>query len=469
MIPALSANTQAILLLTAPLIAGRGAASSDLLSPGEYKRLARHLREIQRQPADLISTDAVDLLVACQSVIEKSRLERLLGRGFLLSQVIERWKSRAIWVVSRADPEYPKRLKGRLREDAPAILYGCGDINLLESGGLAVVGSRHVDDALIDYTMDIGRLAARSRHMLVSGGAKGIDQAAMRGALEAGGHSCGVLADSLEKTAMNREHRNLLLNDQLVLISPYDPSAGFNVGNAMQRNKLIYALSDAALVVSSDMNKGGTWTGAVEQLDKLKFVPVYVRSTGQLSAGLDALRSKGAVPWPNPIDPDGLDAVFNVEASTAHQPQQSGLSLFEPSSGEASASGGVDTVSSPEPTAPANSEVPAPAIEQPVTEAPLPLEPITSNENPDQEPEPIAAVVVDSFNPLPPAEALFEAVRELLRHILKTPMKDSEVAATLDVSNAQAKVWLQRLVDEGVIEKQKKPAGYIVKQTGLFG
>ena len=56
MIPALSANTQAILLLTAPLIAGRGAASSDLLSPGEYKRLARHLREIQRQPADLIST-----------------------------------------------------------------------------------------------------------------------------------------------------------------------------------------------------------------------------------------------------------------------------------------------------------------------------------------------------------------------------------------------------------------------------
>lgn len=48
MIPALSANTQAILLLTAPLIAGRGAASSDLLSPGEYKRLARHLREIQQ-------------------------------------------------------------------------------------------------------------------------------------------------------------------------------------------------------------------------------------------------------------------------------------------------------------------------------------------------------------------------------------------------------------------------------------
>ena len=44
----LSPNTQAILLLTAPLIAGRGTSSSELLSPGEYKRLARHLWEIQR-------------------------------------------------------------------------------------------------------------------------------------------------------------------------------------------------------------------------------------------------------------------------------------------------------------------------------------------------------------------------------------------------------------------------------------
>ena len=55
------------------------------------------------------------------------RLQRLVGRGFLLSQAIERWQARAIWVVSRADAEYPRHLKARLREDAPAILCGCGD------------------------------------------------------------------------------------------------------------------------------------------------------------------------------------------------------------------------------------------------------------------------------------------------------------------------------------------------------
>lgn len=321
MTPMLSLNTQSILLLTAPLIAGRGTPSVNLLAPGEYKRLARHLRQIQRQPADLISTDASDLLRACQDVIDESRLQRLLGRGFLLSQVVERWQARAIWVISRADADYPRRLKAKLREDAPAVLYGCGEIRLLESGGLAIVGSRHVDDPLIDYAIAVGRLAARAGRTVVSGGAKGIDQAAMRGALEAGGKVSGVLADGLEKATMNREHRSLLLEGRLVLMSPYDPSAGFNVGNAMQRNKLIYALADTSLVVSSDLNKGGTWAGASEQLDKFKFVPVYVRSTGELSPGLDALRKKGAIPWPNPQDPDSLEAVFDVTipASSSRQ------------------------------------------------------------------------------------------------------------------------------------------------------
>jgi DNA processing protein len=398
MTPALSPNTQAILLLTAPLIAGRGASSPDLLSPGEYKRLARHLREMQRQPADLVSTDAAELLRACQPVIDEKRLQRLLGRGFLLSQVIEHWKARAIWVISRADAEYPRRMKARFREDAPAMLYGCGDISLLETGGLAVVGSRHVDDTLIDYTMTVGRLAARARRTLVSGGAKGIDQAAMRGALEAGGKVSGVLADSLEKTAMNREHRNLLIDGQLVLISPYDPSAGFNVGNAMQRNKLIYALADASLVVSSDLNKGGTWAGAIEQLDKLKLVPVYVRSTGVLSAGLDALRNKGAIPWPNPQDVDAFEAVFDVAMPTPSASPQSGLALFS-----------NEGQPEPAPTSPVMPEavlVPEVAKEQlpPVVVAPetRPIAPVAD----ELPPVPVyAEPKVETDNPVVPAKS----------------------------------------------------------------
>ncbi|MBP7609010.1 MAG: DNA-processing protein DprA [Steroidobacteraceae bacterium] len=413
----LSPNTQAILLLTAPLIAGRRDSSCELLKPGEYKRLARFLRDKQREPADLLVPDAQELFEECRQLIDGDRLKSLLARGFLLSQAVERWQTRAIWVVSRADAEYPRRLKTRLKEDAPPVLYGCGDAALLDTGGLAVVGSRDVDDTLVEYTEGIGRLVARARRTLVSGGARGIDQAAMRGALETDGKVAGVLADSLERTALNREHRNLLMDGQLILVSPYDPSAGFNVGNAMQRNKLIYALADAALVVNSDHNKGGTWAGAVEQLEKLHLVPIYVRTNGETGKGLEALRLKGALPWPNPDNTEALDAALALQAAV-EIPNQEQLSLTT-----------------------AREQTPEYAVH---------IEP----------PAPDTQVVDSVASPCPtPAEELFSKVRSLLE-MMDIPKTDAEVAKDLNVSKNQAKDWLERLVKEGVLEKLAKPVRY---------
>lgn len=426
--PSFSANTQAILLLTAPLIAGRGEPSPDLLSQGEYKRLARHLHQMGREPADLLSAQVDDILRDCAAVVESGRARRLLGRGFALSQAIERWQARAIWVVSRADPEYPQRLRERLKEDRPAVLYGCGAREILDTGGLAVVGSRDVDDALADYARSVGRLAARARSTLVSGGARGIDQASMGGALEAGGKACGVLADGLEKAAMNREHRKLLMDGQLVLVSPYDPGAGFNVGNAMQRNKLIYALANAALVVNSDLAKGGTWSGAVEQLEKLNLVPVFVRASGTRSGGLEALRQKGALPWPEPGDELALAAIL----AGAVAPAKLG--------------GGQDSLFAPASATRAEEPTVA-AIGKPSTGMPA-----------DRGG---AATPVEAVPPSPdPAEALFDAVRRAVSQVLSTPRKESEIAAALRVSPTQAREWLQRLLAEGAVEKGPRKTTY---------
>ena len=328
MSPLLSPNTQAILLLTAPLMVGRSETSSEILRPSEYKRVAGRLIQIDRLPSDLIGPDAEELFPDLEETIEIDRLQRLLARGFQLSQAIERWQARSIWVAGVTDDSYPKRIRQRLNAHAPPVIYGCGDAGLLDSGGLAVVGSREVDEQLVEFTLAVGRLAAEANQTLVSGGARGIDQASMRGALEAGGKAVGVMADSLERAAMNREHRELLMEDRLVLISPYDPSAGFNVGHAMQRNKLIYALADAALVVNSDYEKGGTWAGAIEQLEKLHFVPVYVRNEGNAGAStkaLDALQKKGALAWPNQMNADELGELLNAPVVPKEAEQMSFL------------------------------------------------------------------------------------------------------------------------------------------------
>ena len=334
-----SLTTRAILLLTAPLIFGRERQSSPKpLAAGEYNRLARRLRELGRQPADLLGDGARTLLEECRLDLDAERLDRLLDRGFLLAQAMEHWRTRALWVTSRADAEYPQRLKRRLREQSPPVLYGCGNREDLDTGGLAVVGSRNVDDALITYTEGVGRLAAGARRAVVSGGARGIDQAAMRGALDAGGTVACVLADGLERAALRREHRGALMDGRLVLICPYDPAARFLVGHAMQRNKLIYALADAALVVSAEFEKGGTWAGAVEQLDRHRFISVYVRATGDMGRGLDALLERGARRWLNPDDPEALGALLDTPPPRSSS--NAGSRLPAPRGSERSGSGG---------------------------------------------------------------------------------------------------------------------------------
>jgi DNA processing protein len=442
----LSPNTQAILLLTAPLISGRGSATTDLLSSGEYKRLARCLHDIKREPAELLISLSAEVLEACRSVAGADRLRGLLARGFQLSQALERWQTRAIWVVSRADDAYPHRLRDRLRSDAPPILYGCGDPGLLDSGGLAIVGSRNIDEALAEYTMEIGGSVANAGRTVISGGAKGIDQSAMRGALEAGGRACGVLADSLERQAMSRDHRNLLMEGRLTLVSPYDPSAGFNVGNAMQRNKLIYALADASLVVSSDVNKGGTWAGAIEQLNKFRFVPVYVRSVGTRSPGLTELLKKGALPWP---ELESSSSLIDVLDGAKRHGGRDSPSLFDGS----------------EPDTPLPSldegEISEKAIPQSVSELGTASFGPGFSENPAS---PSAIVCA----PGDPAEALFATVKQLIQQVLAMPMKEIDIASALGVSPNQAKAWLARLSDEGVIVRTTKPVRYKIPESRLI-
>jgi len=85
----------------------------------------------------------------------------------------------------------------------------------------------------------------------------------------------------------------------------------------MQRNKIIYCLADAALVVSSEVNKGGTWAGAIEQLERFKSHAVYVRTDSGASEGNKELESRGALPWPLPKTVEELKQALNTPGLNA--------------------------------------------------------------------------------------------------------------------------------------------------------
>lgn len=239
----------------------------------------------------------------------------------------ERLSDVGIWVMAQTDTDYPSRLTARLGRGAPPVLFGAGDRALLDGGGLAVVGSRDSAESAIDAALSVGQRVAKGGATIISGAARGIDQAAMEGAVQASGRVVGVVADRLDRRIRDKALRDPIASGLMALVTPYVPSAGFSVRTAMGRNKVIYGLADAAVVMSSAAGKGGTWEGAVEAI-KVGHIPVYVWS-GAPADGRQALMGAGALPWPATAEagPIKSEDIHSWPRAQAPQPQ---LGLFEP-------------------------------------------------------------------------------------------------------------------------------------------
>ncbi len=405
----ISSTTKAILMLVAPLSAGGKTESDLLLTPTEYRHLALTLQRLDCRPDDLLGAEASNLLNRLEGEFDRTRLQRLLGRGMQLGMALEHWQRCSIQVISRADADYPRRLKKSLGQRSPPLLYFCGNADLLQSGGLAVVGSRRVDEGLLTYTHNVGALAAAAGCTIVSGGAKGVDQASMQGAASAGGRVVGVLANNLERAVLQRDNRNALIRQELLLCSPFDPAATFKAWRAMDRNKLIYAMSDAALVVQADIGKGGTWSGAKEQIQKFHCVPVYTRTSGPRSRGLEALRDLGAYSWPEPDDVDGFRSVMESIPETASQNGSSvGLSVLPVESGQ------------------------------------------------QREDSPLSDPAGEAW-----ADELWEKVSELILCLLEHESLSAEVVAKkLKVAPGQVRSWLTQLVEADKLVRTSRPVRY---------
>lgn len=326
-----SETAQAVLLLTAHFTKTDSSAVKPL-APKEYGRFAEWLHQRSLTPAHLLRGNPSDLLGEWRdNAVSIDRVNALLDRGPALALSIEKWLRSGLWVMTRSDPDYPRRLKQRLGGDSPAALFGCGNRALLNGGGLAVVGSRNVKDADLEYSSQLGALASSAGVSIVSGGARGVDETAMLGALAAEGTAVGVLADSLLRTCSGAKYRKYLMADNLVLVSPFNPEAGFNAGNAMQRNKYVYCLAEAALAVHSG-TKGGTWSGAHEVLRK-RWVPLWVKPTDDPDAGNSALIAAGALEAPATIEGVQVAAFFTANEGQLKREQEvteSGLIAEQP-------------------------------------------------------------------------------------------------------------------------------------------
>lgn len=278
-------DDKAVLLLTTRL-AGKEAPA---LSPGMWWEAARVVRDAGEAPRTLL-TDSLDGSLPAEMAERLSALRRM-GGG--LDLALDSLASRGIVAVPVSHDSFPGRLRARLGNACPPVLFVAGNVGDLDAGGLGIVGSRDVSPAGAEVASVAARLAARRGVQVVSGAARGVDQVAMGAAADSGGAIIGFIADSLTGRVRDGSVRGLIGDGSLVLASVQLPDAGFSVGSAMGRNKLIYAAADATLVVASDLDSGGTWAGAVEAI-KSGFGTVLVWVGDGSGPGNAALVERGA-------------------------------------------------------------------------------------------------------------------------------------------------------------------------------
>lgn len=308
MIQQLSDDSLATVLLTTGLALPR-SGEEETLKPSEWATLVRALVAVDATPGRLLGRSSSDLegdLGTTPAMAE--RVVLLLERAGPVSIQLQRLADLGIWCLTKLDDDYPARLKERLSSiQSPPVLFGAGPRALFELDGVAIVGSRNADEAGLAFAESLGRRCATAGLNAVSGGARGVDRAAMMGSLEAGGTAIGVMADSLERTIRASDVRRYLLDDRLVLATANLPDARFLAWKSMERNKYVYCLADFAVVVATDADKGGTWAGARENLAN-NWAPMFVRLDAEAPPGnrrLLAERAKdGRTPQPMTAVPE---------------------------------------------------------------------------------------------------------------------------------------------------------------------
>ena len=233
-----------------------GNPDRKVLSPAQMRVLAQRVRDLSWDGEDRELTEA-DLIRLGYNRDMAGRIVGLLEDKVALLRYCKRAAAAGAIPVPRVSENYPAILRHRLGLDAPGCLWVKGDVSILNTPAVALVGSRDIREENRAFAEAVGYQAAVQGLTLVSGNARGADRAAQEACLRAGGRVISIVADELSGKS---ERRNVLY------VSEEDFDAPFSAQRALSRNRCIHALGRMVFVAQADLHKGGTWDGTVKNL-----------------------------------------------------------------------------------------------------------------------------------------------------------------------------------------------------------
>ena len=209
-------------------------------------------------------------------------------------EILTQCAAKEIFILTAYDAAYPARLRNIY--EAPLLLYGKGAMPLFDDeAAVAVIGTRKCTPYGIHAAESLGYEMAKQGALIVSGLAEGIDAAAHRGALRAGGFVAGVLGcgvDVVYPASSRRLYEDIAATG--VLLSEYPPGSAPERWHFPARNRIISGLSVAAVVVEAPADSGALITAqlAGEQGRDVFAVPGPIDSPS--SRGCNELIRDGA-------------------------------------------------------------------------------------------------------------------------------------------------------------------------------
>jgi DNA processing protein len=275
--------------ITETTLAWLAMALTPGLGPRRIQRAVRGMRE----PAELFRLP----LTALEALQIPVASARFIAEGKARKAAEEEWQhicDSGCGVMTLADPDYPERLREIF--DPPPVLWVRGDRALLSRPAIAVVGTRAPSPYGIGMAEMLSRDLAARRMVILSGMARGVDTAAHKGALKAGGCTVAVWGTGID-VVYPKENKGLA--EEIILsggaIVSEQPMGTFPAPqNFPLRNRIISGMSVGVLVVEAGEQSGTRITArcALEQNRDVYAVPGNV--TSRNAWGPNTLIKQGA-------------------------------------------------------------------------------------------------------------------------------------------------------------------------------
>jgi DNA processing protein len=246
--------------------------------------------------------------------VERPRSARFASflRGFDERGYAERLVERGLRFIGRSDPSFPAQLRAIHDPPVGLFLRGAAEAELLARPGVAIVGARACSPYGGQVARTLGRELAAASLVVISGLARGVDGAAHRGALEAGGLTVAVLGCGVDRD-YPASHRELArgIAEAGLIVAEYAPGVEPAPWRFPARNRIIAGLAAATVVVEARERSGALITAdlALEEGRDVLAVPGEI--TAALSKGTNALLRVGATPLTSAAD---VLELFGIES-----------------------------------------------------------------------------------------------------------------------------------------------------------